>query len=83
MIESDIGSDAIAACRAALAAPPKAAAWWDGLTRGEQRLLAVGGCLTAAIIGAPWSELCEADQRAIIDTARRASRWAAQLMEAL
>ena len=75
--------NALAECRAILEAPSRAAQWWNGLTRGEQRLLIVGGCLTAALIGASWDEIDGGDQAQIIAVARRASAWATHLLEAL
>lgn len=74
---------AIAECRQALAAPSRAATWWASLTRGEQRLLIVGGCLTAALIGSSWDEMDGTDQAQIIEVARRAATWAAHLLQEL
>lgn len=78
-----VGEAHLRRCRELLGAPPRAALWWAGLTRGEQRLLIVGGCLTASFIGAPWDEIDEGEQREIIEVARRASRWAAELVDRL
>jgi hypothetical protein len=72
---------ALSECRRILGAPSRSAVWWGGLTRGEQRLLLFGARLSTARIGAPWHELDRSEQMAIIQTARRASAWAAQLIE--
>ena len=86
MLESEArgaADRALAECREALGAPSRAAMWWAGLTRGEQRLLIIGGGLTAALIGASWDEIDGADQAHIIAVARRASAWATHLLEDL
>lgn len=74
---------AIAECRRLLDAPPRAAQWWDGLSRGEQRMLVAGAEISSVCLGAPWEELDDTYRIAIVATARRASAWATRLLEDL
>ena len=72
---------AIAECRARLGAPDAMATWWEGLTRGERRLLLIAASLPRTLAGLSWEEVRPADRLAVAAAVKRAASWAVSIAD--